>query len=66
MQRLRLQPGGTHVVWLDERGEPAILWTFKDAIPALRGSASDMETGEVTRLDGRTPLRANSAYAFVK
>ena len=64
MQRLRLQPGGTHVVWLDAKGAPAILWTFEDVVPALQGTATDLETGEVTRLDGNTALKANGAYAF--
>ena len=64
MDRLRLQPGGSHVVWLDQKGAPAVLWTFADAIPAFQGTAKDLETGVVTQLNGRTSLKANSAYAL--
>ena len=63
MGRLRLQPGGTHVLWLDEQGAPAVIWSFAEVIPAVRGTATDLETGAVTQLDGKTPLKANSAYS---
>lgn len=64
MNRLRLQPDGTHVVWLNEKGAPSILWTFGEVIPALKGTATDLETGEVIQLNGCTALKANAAYEF--
>jgi len=45
MHRLRLQEGGTHVLWLDTEGRPSVLWNFQDDVPAPEGEWRDAETG---------------------
>jgi hypothetical protein len=46
MHRLRLQPGGTHVLWLDQKGRPAVIWAFQQAEIPETEYLFDIETGE--------------------
>ncbi len=60
MDRLRLQEGGTHVIWQDASGKPSVVWAFKD-VSAPVGKLVDAETGAAA---GDT-LKAGSVYTFV-
>lgn len=46
MKRLRLRENGSHVLWLDAAGAPAVLWVFKDAEYSGREAVTDLETGQ--------------------
>ena len=59
MDRLRLQEGGTHVVWLDASGKPSVVWVFQDA-PAPAGKLVDAESGATA---GAT-LKGGRVYTF--
>jgi hypothetical protein len=61
MKRLRLQDGGTHVVWLDETDRPAVIWTFCE-VPTPPGKLVDAETGSPADV----ALQANRVYTFEK
>lgn len=61
MDRLRLQEGGTHVVWLDAAGKPSVVWAFQDA-PAPAGKLVDAESGAAA---GAT-LKGGRVYSFAK
>jgi hypothetical protein len=62
MKRLRLQDGGTHVVWLDETDHPAVIWTFGDGVSRSPGNWIDAENGS----PAGTMLQANRVYTFEK
>lgn len=59
MDRLRLQENGSHVVWHDDTGKPAVAWVFADT-PAPAGKLVDAETGQAA---GGT-LKGGSVYEF--
>lgn len=59
MHRLRLQEGGTHVVWHDADGQSSVIWAFAEA-PAPAGAWIDAESG---RPAGGT-LRGGCVYEF--
>jgi|GEM_PF-1118600 len=58
MKRLRLQEGGTHLLWLDDEGRPAVLWVFADGVATPPGCWR--EAGPET-VAGAT-LRRNHVY----
>lgn len=62
MHRLRLQENGTHVVWLDAGGRPAVVWVFQDVIAPAGGALHNAETGEAA---GGT-LKAGLVYEFAR
>jgi hypothetical protein len=53
MHRLRLQENGTHVVWLDGKGDPAVVWVFQDtefSDAEKLVDLDDMQPAETSRL----------------
>lgn len=64
MQRLRLQEGGRYVLWLDEQGIPAVLWTFEDGNIEFQGRITDLE-GEIDLdSDGRIFLQGGKVFSL--
>ncbi len=49
--RLRLVPDGSHVLWLDETGVPAIVWAFRDSEVAVAKPFA-ARAGEVYAIGG--------------
>ncbi len=64
MHRLRLQPGGRFVLWLDEAGKPAIVWAFEDVEFTYHGCITNLETGETGNSQGSWQLQGGSVYSL--
>jgi hypothetical protein len=62
MARLRLQEGGSHVVWNDAAGKPAVVWVFRDTPAPAGARLVNAETGET--VPGGGLLAAGSVYTF--
>ena len=63
MDRLRLQENGTHVVWLDAAGVPAVVWAFKDVSASTLGAGwRDAETSEAAN----GAFKSGHVYEFVR
>jgi len=60
MLRLRLQEGGAHVLWLDESGNPSVIWCFRDSAEPPSGRWANLETREPVEEGDR--LAAGSVY----
>jgi hypothetical protein len=59
MVRPRLQPGGTHILWLDESGKPSVIWAFAD-MHWEGNNLTDCESGE----PAGAMLRAGRVYRY--
>jgi hypothetical protein len=64
MHRLRLQPDGTHVLWLDEANHPTVLWTFRDTDLVHQGTLTDLENGETVTATGSIRLTGGKVYGL--
>ena len=64
MVRLRLQPGGTHVLWLDGEGRPGVIWAFKDVVVKEFPAAIDVENNETVENNGGLSLQAGRVYGL--
>jgi hypothetical protein len=65
MHRLRLVPGGTHALWLDQQNRPAIIWAFAEAQTDIEGDIICLETQRrQDRINGSVTLAANRVYAI--
>lgn len=63
MHRLRLVEDGTHVLWLDEHDEPAVVWAFEAGEIPADGSAFDLPGGRAISCDdGVLALAAGGVY----
>ena len=46
MKRLRLVEDGTHTIWLDEAGQPAVIWALRKTEIACTCAARELRTGK--------------------
>ena len=62
MQRLRLVESGTHTVWLDHTGAPAVIWAFEKTEVEHTGTLTDVNSGDSLRADGRVSVEPGHVY----
>ncbi|NQZ67366.1 MAG: hypothetical protein HRT89_04795, partial [Lentisphaeria bacterium] len=62
MNRLRVVEGGTHVIWLNDNDEPAVVWAFNDVTFEHEGTVENLETGEKLESIGSCSLAAHCVY----
>lgn len=60
MHRLRLVENGTHVLWLDEKNQPAVVWAFQDAEYAHQGPARELRGKK--SVNGKLSLKAGEVW----
>jgi len=62
MKRLRVQKGGSWVLWLDEKNQPSVAWAFQDVQIAFDGCLFNLETGEEQLANGQALLKSGAIY----
>ncbi len=62
MHRLRVTEGGNYSLWLDEAGQPAVAWAFRDCEAELEGAVVDLEKGEEISGGGTCRFEAERVY----
>ena len=60
MHRLRLQPDGTHVAWLDAAGVPSVIWAFVEG--ELPASESGIWTDAADSSEGGKRMQRGHVY----
>ena len=62
MHRLRLTEGGRYTLWLNENGQPSVIWAFQDAQADCTGPVTDLNTGQTCDAGGTLTLQAGHVY----
>lgn len=62
MHRMRLAADGTHTIWLDRQGRPAVVWAFEPGSMDYTGPVQKLREGATDTVRGQLSLAAGEVY----